>query len=100
MPSPEINNPEDARREFAAAGMRAAHAVRVVVAARAALKLARRALDDAESEATAADADLRSAVIAAAHMDQALATTHDAATSAPRTCQPTPFEIRAWKAEQ
>ena len=69
MPSPEINNPEDARREFAAAGMRAAHAVRAVVAARAALKLARRALDDAESEATAADADLRSAVIAAARLD-------------------------------
>ena len=69
MPTPEINTPEDARREFAAAGMRAAHAMRAVATACAALVVARRALDDAEHEAAAADAALRAVCCLAARLD-------------------------------
>ena len=69
MPSPEINTPEDARREFAAAGMRAAHTMRAVVTARAAFATAQRDLAAAEHEAAAADAALRAVCCLAARLD-------------------------------
>ena len=69
MPTSEINNPEDAHRELVVAGMQAAHTMRAVVTARAALAVARRALDDAEHEAAAADAALRAVCCLAARLD-------------------------------
>jgi hypothetical protein len=69
MPSPEINNPEDAHRELVVAGMRAAHTMRAAITARAAFATAQRDLAAAEHEAAAADAALRAVCCLAARLD-------------------------------
>ena len=69
MPSPEINNPEDAHRELVVAGMQAAHTMRAVVTARAAFATAQRDLVAAEHEDEAAQAALRAVVCLAARLD-------------------------------